>query len=49
MDRLFSIHIPERKTLFKHSAVGLMRHCGVCFRRGQAEPKEANREKEGRL
>lgn len=49
MDRLFSIHIPGRKTLFKHSVVGLMRHCRVCFWRGQTVSRKKQTEKKERL
>lgn len=45
VDRLFSIHIPGRKTLFKHSVVGLMRHCRVCFWRGQDVSQKKQTEK----
>lgn len=44
VDTLFSIHIPGRKTLFKHSDVGLMRHCRVCFWRGQAVSRKKQTE-----
>ncbi len=46
VDRLFSIHIPGRKTSLRHSAVGLMRHCRVCFWRGQAVSRKNQTEEE---
>ena len=33
--------------MFKHSAVGLMRHCRVCFGVGQAADKKQTEKKEG--